>query len=89
MFILGMVLTSQMVSAKVHKYPAIYPFVPMDTNEIYSDVENVTENKRFEKNFLNIVNDGLSKARTKTKPWTSTYWPMSKGLIADPYEDKL
>ena len=68
-------------------YPAIYPFVPAETSKIYSDVKRVSEDKNFLKNFRQIVRSGLSKAKTKEKPWTSSYWPMNKGLIADPYED--
>ena len=83
----GMMLTGQATALERSvKYPAIYPFVPMTTDEIYKDVSTVTENPEFEKNFFTIIRKGLSKAKTKQKPWTSTYWPMSKGMIADPYE---
>jgi hypothetical protein len=72
--------------SKVFKYPKIYPFVAVDQNKIYNDVQRVTEDKQFIKNFYDIIDQKLSKARTTTKPWTSTYWPLAKGTIADPYE---
>ncbi len=84
----GTVLISQLASAgRVYKYPAIYPFIPMDTNKIYKDVTNVTEDQNFIRNLYKIENNQLTKAKTKIKPWTSTYWPLGKGGIADPYED--
>lgn len=70
-----------------YTYPAIYPFVPMDTTEILNDVERVTEDKNYIKNFNRIVDQGLSKAKAKRQPWTSSYWPLAKGTIADAYED--
>lgn len=68
-------------------YPEIYPFVPMDTSEIYSDVERISEDSNFERNLIRQLKAGLDKADTKRQPWTSSYWPLSKGGIADPYED--
>jgi hypothetical protein len=67
-------------------YPAIYPFVPATTESIYNDVITVTEDKKFIRNFREIISKKLSKARTKVKPWTASYWPLSKGTIADPFE---
>ena len=68
------------------EYPEIYPFVPYEVEKIYSTVENISEDKDFIKNFDQINKLGLKKAKTNVKPWTSTYWPLNKGLIADPYE---
>lgn len=69
------------------EFPQIYPFVPMDKKEIYKDIRRFTEDPAFIKNFLTILNQGLSEAKTKHQPWTSSYWPLVKGTIADPYED--
>ena len=69
------------------RYPAIYPFVSTNVNKIYSDVKTVTEDPNFTRNFQRIIRDGLSAAKTPTKPWTSSYWPLSKGTVADPYEN--
>ena len=48
--ILAGVMNSSPAEAR-RTYPKIYPFVPMTTNEIYNDVERVTEDKNFMKNF--------------------------------------
>ena len=69
------------------RYPAVYPFVPADTGKIYTDVKTVTEDPAFIRNFQTIVRRNLSAAKTSNKPWTSSYWPLSKGTIADPYEN--
>lgn len=69
------------------KYPAVYPFVPADTGEIYSNVKIVTEDPAFIRNFQTIIKKNLSAAKTSNKPWTSSYWPLNKGTIADPYEN--
>lgn len=84
---IGITISFQSVMAKTVKYPAIYPFVPAETKNIYADVTRVTEDKEFLRNFHQIIDQGLSKARTKVKPWTASYWPLSKGTIADPYEE--
>ena len=89
LLLLSMGISGQ-VLAKTYTYPAIYPFVPMDQQKIYEDVKRVSEDSEFIRNFNDIINQDLSKAKTKHKPWTSSYWPLSKGTIADPYEkDKI
>lgn len=72
---------------RTYSFPAIYPFVPKATQDIYKTVKRVTEDKEFIKSFNEIVFMGLSKGKTAQKPWTASYWPMNKGMIADPYED--
>ncbi|MBC76709.1 MAG: hypothetical protein CME64_11905 [Halobacteriovoraceae bacterium] len=82
---------------RTYSYPATYPFVPMQLDlkkndeplkpTIYGDVRRVTEDKKFIKNFKDIISLRLMKAKTTEKPWTSSYWPMNKGMIADPYEN--
>ncbi len=65
----------------------IYPFVAMEVDEIYSDVEKVTEDKNYIKNFYDIIDQGLNKKTTDRQPWTTSYWPLAKGVIADPFEN--
>lgn len=84
---LALVAAGLCQTALAAKYPAIYPFVPTEKEEIYAEVKKVTEDRDFIKNFNEIIHQGLSKAKTKEKPWTSSYWPMNKGMIADPYEE--
>lgn len=88
---LGLVLSSTFLAApmtfgKTYKYPKVYPFVPFTTAEVHNAVERMSEDSNYLSNFNDIISQDLSKAQTKTKPWTSTYWPLNKGLIADPYE---
>ncbi len=78
--------TSTTIFAK-KDYPSIYPFIPEQTSKIYSDIQNISEDKNFIKNFNDILEMKLSRGKTATQPWTSSYWPLSKGTIADPYED--
>lgn len=68
-------------------YPAIYPFVAMDTQEIYDTVSTVTEDQLFLRNIRDMISPELSEASSESKPWTSSYWPLAKGSIADPYEN--
>lgn len=69
------------------KYPAVYPFIPEKSEKILSDVKTVTEDPNFIRNFNDIISQNLSVSRTPVKPWTASYWPLSKGTIADAYED--
>ena len=84
--VLGSTFNASAREIKV-SYPAIYPFVPTETSKIYGDVTRVTEDKNFIRNFNEIIKKKLSKARTKDQPWTASYWPLTKGTIADPYEE--
>src|SRR3712207_5803705 len=69
------------------KYPAVYPFIPEPTQNIYNDVKRVSEDPNFIRNFSEMISQNLSKAVTAEKPWSASYWPLSKGTIADPYEN--
>ncbi|MBT4793180.1 MAG: hypothetical protein HON90_16525 [Halobacteriovoraceae bacterium] len=71
------------------RYPKIYPFIPFKVSDIYNSVENLSEDKDFVFNFIDINSMNLSKAKTKLKPWTSSYWPLNRGLIADPYKNTV
>lgn len=84
LFMIGAMYVAPALARK--NYPKIYPFVPMTVNEIYSDVEKVTEDKNFIKNIHTMRKLKLSRAKTKMKPWGASYWPLAKGGIADPYE---
>lgn len=71
------------------RYPEIYPFVPFVTEHIYEQTQRISEDPGFERNIYDIESLGLASAKTEQQPWTSTYWPLNKGLIADPYEESL
>lgn len=74
------------IADRTIKYPATYPFVPAHVHKIYGDVKRVTEDVDFVKNINDMVSGGLLKAKTSEKPWSASYWPLSKGTIADPFE---
>lgn len=67
-------------------YPAIYPFVPADKDAIHEGIKRFTEDNSPLLNFYDILNSGLAEAKSDVQPWGGTYWPLNKGLIADPYE---
>lgn len=69
-----------------YTYPAIYPFIPMDKNEIHEGLKHITEDNDPYIKFDEILNEGLSQAQADQQPWGGSFWPMNKGLIADPYE---
>jgi hypothetical protein len=76
------------------EYPDVYPFIPLEINKIYEDSKKFSEDENFISNIYDIEVQGLSKAKTfiinergnkeESQPWMSTYWPLNKGLIADP-----
>lgn len=70
-------------------YPEVYPFVPFETSHVMERVKNMSEDKNFISNVYDVHSKGLSVGRTSEQPWMSTYWPLNKGLIADPYYESL
>lgn len=89
------------VSAKDFEPPrnqygkTIYPFNPPSSDEILQRVRILTEDRGYISNFHDIINNRLSSKSTTSalnkgkKPWMSTYWPLNKGLIADPYKPNM
>lgn len=79
-------------------YPEIYPFVPYETSKIHGDVKRLSEDDNYIKNIYDMHVAGLFAAKTHKKtetgeieefqPWMSTFWPLNKGLIADPTPSK-
>ena len=75
-------------------YPEIYPFVPFEVEQIYSATQKFSEDDQFIHNIYDIENRGLNSGKTfiekengekvENQPWMSTFWPLNKGLIADP-----
>ncbi|MDH5415237.1 MAG: hypothetical protein OEW87_13960, partial [Flavobacteriaceae bacterium] len=70
-------------------YPEIYPYIPFKTSNIISSVKKISEDEQPVLNFNEIIEQSLSRAQTKEKPWTSSFWPLNKGLIADSYESSF
>lgn len=71
------------------KYPDIYPYVPIDSNYISERIKILSEDENAVLNFYDIVDKKLTKGKSKQKPWTSTYWPLNQGLVANPYADNI
>jgi hypothetical protein len=67
----------------------VYPYVPISTEDINKKIKFFAEDEDPIVNVFEIYKKGLSKAKTTEKPWTSTYWPLNKGLIADPYKTDI
>src|SRR5690606_23687463 len=90
-FALSLVVHSLVAFAEpdAREYPEIYPFVPFEESEILQTVKSVSEDNHFLHNIYDLHTQGLSQGKTKVQPWMSTYWPLNKGLIADPYVPKL
>jgi hypothetical protein len=96
--VLSMSGVSAFADEEQSAYPEIYPFVPFKTSKIHNDVKRLSEDKDFIKNIYDMHSMGLSNGKTHKKtangevenfqPWTSTYWPLNKGLIADPTPTK-
>ncbi|MAZ48915.1 MAG: hypothetical protein CME65_10145 [Halobacteriovoraceae bacterium] len=79
-------LQTTMADTYTVSYPRVYPFIPADKAEIHNGVKRITEDPQALLNFYDIVNQGLSKHKSDVQPWGGTFWPLNKGLIADPYE---
>ena len=92
--VLSMSAFSALAEEERMAYPEIYPFVPFETTKIHNDVKRLAEDDNFVKNIYDMFSLGLIQGKTHKKgangehlefqPWESTYWPLNKGLIADP-----
>lgn len=73
---------------------SIYPFAPYSTQKINDRVRILSEDSNYIKNFNDIIAKKLNKRNTTSaiqpgqQAWMSTYWPLNKGLIADPHMTK-
>lgn len=72
---------------QTYTYPGIYPFRPTNPRTIWNNVTTVTQDPEFEKNFMELL--PYSNGKAKEQPWTSSYWPLNKATIADPYENSF
>lgn len=70
-------------------YPDVYPFVPFTTEKVEQRAKYMSEDENYINNVFEAHNLGLTNGRTSEQPWMSTYWPLNKGLIADPYYESL
>lgn len=66
-------------------YPPIYPYVAPSVEVIDQNITKFTEDKNYLRNINQITQPELISARAKNQPWTSFYWQIANGLIADDY----
>lgn len=66
-------------------YPNIYPFVPVSSSLIESRTKALAEDDNVIINIFEMHKSGLTSAQTKIQPWSSTYWPLNQGMIANRY----
>lgn len=70
----------------------IYPFRPYETSSFYKRIKVITETSKPLMNFKDIYIKKLNNRSTLSaevkglKPWTSTFWPLQRGGIANPYQ---
>lgn len=84
---ISMTFHSFLAMAEVEKrsYPEIYPFVPFSEEHIVKSLQDVSEDNNAIRNIYELDKKGLKRGKTSEQPWMSTYWPLNKALIADPY----
>lgn len=86
LFFLLNFFTTLIFSQDLDKYPKIYPFVPKEASFIQERTKIMTENPNAILNIIDSLERGHAyEGAANTQPWTSTYWPLLKGLVADPY----
>jgi hypothetical protein len=65
----------------------IYPFRPMETQELFNRVGRMAEERNIVRNLYDIEARGLSNKRATNQPWAGSYWPLVQGQIANTYHD--
>jgi hypothetical protein len=64
-------------------------FSPLAEYQGNDNPQNLIDNtSSFVNNIKIIDSQNLQRARLPTQPWSSSYWPLYKGSIADRYADK-
>jgi hypothetical protein len=67
-------------------YPEVYPFIPYETKTVIENTARVTEDPNFIKNVRELDKfRAVELNQFGKRPWGSTYWPLNKGTVADPY----
>ena len=82
----NLIITSAYSQARSHE--DIYPFTPFSTQEVNKRIKFLTEDETPITSVVKIEDLGLRSFQLRDvnkQPWASTYWPLNKGTIADPY----
>ena len=87
---LSLVFSTSFAAEEIKRdYPNIYPFRPFEVTHIQDAIKEVSEDSSALINIYDMKNKGLlDHAATKELPWSSTYWPLVNGGIANPYRDE-
>lgn len=71
--------------AQDNKYPDIYPYKASSREDIRANVIKFTEDENYESNISAMMKPELINGKADLQPWTSFYWQIGNGLIADDY----
>lgn len=66
----------------------IYPFKPLEREDIISKISYLTEDEAPILNLFDLHAQGLSSGETKKRPWSGPYWPLKEGMVANPYLER-
>jgi len=64
---------------------SIYPWVPLPINEIHARMLKLTEDQSYMHNAFEI-DTGHSQGVVDQMPWSGSFWPSRRGMVARPYE---
>lgn len=65
----------------------IYPYKPIPTATIDCRLRKLLEGD-FKSDLREITRLGLQRGKTKVQPWNGYFWPITQGIIANPYQER-
>lgn len=69
--------------------PDIYPWIPMEKQEIVKRIKYLSEDANAVINIKDIQQKNLHfGAKTKNQPWSGPYWALKQGMVANPYNER-
>ncbi|MDA8793557.1 hypothetical protein N9N67_09930 [Bacteriovoracaceae bacterium] len=78
-------------SVYAQEYKKIYPFTPPTTQSMNERISKLAEEKKPITSVFEIFEKKIESFHLKQvqkQPWASTFWPLLKGTVADPYNGK-
>lgn len=88
-FLLSFTVLISILSSNVfaNPYPQIYPFVPVTSELIKNRTKELSEDENYIINIFEMHKRGLARGKTKVQPWSSSYWPLNQGMVANRYRE--
>ncbi len=87
--ILGMLVLSGMTLAQ-NASSNIYPHVALPKEEIVKRSIRLTEDEKPIMNVFEMEKKGLNEGEPVKQPWSGSFWPLNKGMIAANYsQDRM